>query len=143
MLPTTMRPGTLPRPCSRFRWPVWLLLAAWLAANSPPAATRNLLEWAGGARHLSHQDRLKGEVAFLLSGHRPAPRVAKSLPARPASPPIAIEAALRKIEFYLSAAVETVRPEARELNLRAGSLQLPESNRAEPPYPPPREERVA
>lgn len=51
---------------SRCRWPFWLLVGAWLVANSPQAATWAMLDWVEGARSFTHQQRLATEVAVLL-----------------------------------------------------------------------------
>jgi hypothetical protein len=56
------------------RWPFWLLIAAWVCANSPQAATYAVLDWVASARHFSHQQQLAREVAHLLAGEKAPPR---------------------------------------------------------------------
>ena len=51
------------------RWPFWLLLAAWLCANTPAIAVCAALAWLGEARHFAHEQRLVTDVAFVLTGH--------------------------------------------------------------------------
>jgi hypothetical protein len=52
---------------AKSRWPFWLLLAAWLCASYPLAATY-VVVWLGEARTFSHQQRLTADVARLLVG---------------------------------------------------------------------------
>ena len=52
------------------RWPFWLLIAAWVSANSPQAATYAVLAWLADARSFSHQHRLTLDVAHLLAGEK-------------------------------------------------------------------------
>ena len=52
------------------RWPFWLLIAAWVCANSPQAATYAVLSWMAEAGSFSHQKQLSREVAFLLAGEK-------------------------------------------------------------------------
>jgi hypothetical protein len=121
-------------------WPVWLLFAAWLGANSPQELTLNMMTWAGQARHFSHQDRLRSEVAFILAGKPAAPArlAANPAPARPSAPPVVAEVVLKKIDLYVSVAAEPAPPGAQGLHYSDGTGLKPDSVRAEPLTPPPR-----
>lgn len=57
------------------KWPFWLLVAAWWCANTPQAATFEMILWLKGAASFSHQAELKADVAAILSG---VPKVAPS-----------------------------------------------------------------
>lgn len=122
------------------RWPFWLLVAAWLCANSPQTLTYELVVWGGSARHFTHQQRLTAEVASLLAGG-PAPEavVAKSeSPAKPFAPPVPAEATLKKIELAMQRAAEWL-PSALRAQVRCALTQtLPDPLRAAPPHEPPR-----
>ena len=52
------------------RWPFWLLIVAWVCANSPQVATYAVLAWLAEARQFSHQQQLTRDVAHLLSGEK-------------------------------------------------------------------------
>jgi hypothetical protein len=52
------------------RWPFWLLIAAWVCANSPQVATYALLTWMAEARSFTHQQYLTRDVAHLLAGEK-------------------------------------------------------------------------
>src|ERR1022692_529976 len=77
-------------------WSFWLLLAAWLCANSPQSVAYSLITWAMRSQHFTHQERLKADVARLLTGKGapPAPRLVESVPARPVAAPVPAEADL-------------------------------------------------
>lgn len=125
---------------SAARWPFWLLLAAWVCANSPQAATYALLAWLGEARHFSHQQRLTAEVASLLAGERaPGPGVAMTdAPAKPPAPPLPAEAVLKKLDLAVE---RTVGPQFRQAAGKicgASGWTMPDPRRAPPPHEPPR-----
>lgn len=89
---------------SHRRWPFWLLLAAWVCANSPQAAIYATLSWLAEAPSFAHQRQLTWDVAHLLSGEKPPERFA-TLAKRPLqeplrnSVPIPEEAVLRKLHL--------------------------------------------
>ena len=126
-------------------WPFWLLLAAWFCANSPQAATYSLIVWAHGARHFSHQERLKADVAFILAGRQPAsaPISVASATARPFSPPVPAEAVLKKLDLSAPVAVEAVAPASRGPEYRDPPVRVPYGARLEPLLTPPRGESFA
>jgi hypothetical protein len=66
-----------PRHLSRKKpasWPFWLLVAAWWCANTPQAATFEVILWLKGAAYFSHQADLHADVAAILTG---VPKVAR------------------------------------------------------------------
>ena len=122
------------------RWPFWLLLAAWFCANSPQAATYEIVVWLGEARHFSHQQRLSAEVAFILAGER-APAVmaaARAAPERPFAPPVPAEATLKKIDLLVTLATELMPPTVRAFVPGVSAVKVPASPWCEPPVEPPR-----
>jgi hypothetical protein len=119
----------------------WLLLAAWFCANTPPVVTFHLMVWTGGARHFSHQGRLKADVALLLSGKK-LPAAAQELVSvptdKPAAPALPAGNVIKKIDLYASATLESARPAVRELKFPARCNREPDRARAEPLLTPPR-----
>lgn len=61
------------------KWPFWLLLAAWICANSPQVAVYAVLTWMAEARTFSHQRDLSREVAHLLVGESAPGRAEEAL----------------------------------------------------------------
>jgi len=51
----------------RFGWGFWALVVAWVCAQSPQAAVFGIVNWASGAAHISHHDRLVVEVERAIS----------------------------------------------------------------------------
>lgn len=120
-------------------WPIWLLFAAWFCANSPQSVTYDLMLWIRDARHFSHQERLKADVAAILSGNggKVASRVVKT-PARPPAPPVPAEAMMRKIDWCAPITITSVAPPLPELILPSEFVRAPNRARPEPLLPPPR-----
>lgn len=132
------RPRTTPP-----RWPFWVLLAAWVCANSPQAATYAFLSWMAEARSFTHQQRLTAEVASLLGGGAAEreTEMAKTETEAPNRPPTAVpaEAVLKKIQLSLELVAE-VLPPALRADRRMIALSMPlKALRAPPPHEPPRE----
>lgn len=124
---------------SSARWPFWLLLAAWFCANSPQAATYEIVVWLGNARTFSHQQRLTSEVAFILGGQPAAATMMKAHPAeRSQHLPPAMEIALKKIDLLMFTSSETASPLIDLTFFRASSSRVPWACRSEPPSEPPR-----
>lgn len=121
------------------RWPFWLLIAAWVCANSPQAAIYAALSWMAEARHFSHQQHLKAGVARLLAGEPAATAVAAtpSLPVErpPLVPP---DAVLKKISLALERGTEVLPPILDRSGRDLADVPRPESPAAPPPYEPPR-----
>lgn len=122
------------------RWPFWLLIAAWVCANSPQAATYAFLTWLAEARSFAHQQRLTVEVAFLLGGGKEPERVARTENTAPAQPPPAVppEAVLKKLPLALEHATESPFPQCDAALLRAGAIQFLDTERPPPLLGPPR-----
>lgn len=122
------------------RWPFWLLIAAWVCANSPQAATYAFLTWLAEARSFAHQQRLTIEVAFLLGGEKAPERVARTENTAPAQPPPAVppEAVLKKLPLALERATESPLPRNDSTPLRAGAIQFLDTMRPPPLLGPPR-----
>ncbi len=121
-------------------WPFWLLLAAWVCANTPPIAMCALLVWLGEARHFSHQQRLTAEVAELLTGQRsPGVLAAAQQAAAPAPlPPLPAEQAQKKCDLAIERATGVRRPVVDENDFVMRVLAWPEARREPPPHEPPR-----
>lgn len=127
-----------PRPAPH--WPFWLLLAAWFCANSPQAATYEVVVWLGNARHFSHQQRLSADVAFILAGSdaHAVIAAAKAAPARPFAPAVPAEATLKKIDLIVTLSSEWLPATALVRMAGVSELILPVSPWLEPPAEPPR-----
>ena len=124
------------------RWPFWLLIAAWVCANTPAIAVFTLLAWLGEARHFSHQQRLVTDVAFVLTGNE-APGLGlmvavKNTPKRAALPAVPTEIESKKLDLAVERTVEVRPPIARENSFLMGALVGPEALREPPPHQPPR-----
>lgn len=109
------------------RWPFWLLLGAWLCANTPAGAVGVFLTWFSEARTFSHQHRLTAQVAMVLVGEKKAPEVAPAADPSPANPmpAVAVEGAWKMIPLSLERAAEVPPPSLKlESRLRdeAGKL---------------------
>jgi hypothetical protein len=120
--------------------PTWLLIAAWFCANSPQSVTYDLILWAHGATHFSHQDRLKADVAFLLAGKKTplAVQWQKSAPTKPFAPPMPAEGLLKKIDLYAPLEIGSLSPHLADLKFIAETDRKPDRARSEPLLPPPR-----
>jgi hypothetical protein len=138
-----MRP--FPRNGRPSGWPFWLLIAAWFCANSPQAATYSLIVWAKGSQHFSHQERLKEDVARLLTGKEAssAPWIAGSAPALPFAPQVPIDGVLKKLDLTAPLAVDAIAPGIRELDYAEPFVREPSGARYEPLLPPPRARAIA
>lgn len=126
------------------RWPFWLLIAAWVCANSPQAATYAVLTWLAEARSFTHQQRLAVEVAFLLSGEKTPERISAAATATAAKLPPAVpaDAVLKKLPLALECTAESpVAPTAPEQG-RPASLRWPGALRSPPLLGPPRTQQV-
>ena len=122
------------------RWPFWLLLAAWFCANSPQAATYEVVVWLGNARHFSHQQRLRAEVAAILAGPE-APVVVAAVhaaPERPPGPPLPATAALKKVDLFASIPGELILPVAHVPDFAVRGDLPPPAPWREPLSEPPR-----
>jgi hypothetical protein len=135
-----MNANRIHRCASPVRWPIWLLFAAWFCANSPQSVTYELLVWTRDAQHFSHQERLKSEVAAMLSGRGgAASRSVKQASDRPSPPPIPAEGVLKKIDLFAPLAIVSSAPVRQELQFPAQFVRAPDRARSEPLLPPPRE----
>ena len=131
---------------SSAQWPFWLLLAAWVCANSPQVAVHGVLGWLAEARNFSHQHRLTADVATLLGGEpSPAKTVTATTNSQPNLPPPALPADL--VFKRLDLAVQdtgTFFSSAWRTHQWLVDLTLPpDSRRAPPLLGPPRVEPVA
>jgi hypothetical protein len=127
------------------RWPFWLLLAAWVCANSPQIAIFAVLTWLDAGRDFSHQQRLTQQVAYVLGGEKMpgmAVGVAKQASARPL-PPLPSDAFAKKIPLSVERAVEFLPPALRADRRELAELAGLEVLRAPPPHGPPRVYQVA
>jgi hypothetical protein len=129
------------------RWPFWLLLAAWVCANSPQIATYALLTWLADARHFSHQQQLTREVAFLMAGEksrdRPVAVVANEDPAPAPKLPPPAGAVLKKIDLTSEGNSNLAPPASAGLRLAQVNLPAGGRLRAPPPHGPPRTAAIA
>ncbi len=126
-------------------WPFWLLFAAWFCANSPQALTYNVIVWAKGGSHFSHQERLKADVALLLSGRKPAggDKAIASTPVRPVAPPVPGEAVLKKLDLSAPVFSASDVPLPGAFEFPEPAVRVPEGSRLEPLLTPPRSQPTA
>jgi hypothetical protein len=123
-------------------WPFFLLVAAWFCANSPQSVAVNILEWAKGARHFSHQQQLRAEVASLLAGkHKVAVLAAAQAPSKtPAPVPISDEATIKKFDLSVPRQVDGLLRSSGSCIFAVHGDRVPKSERSEPDFLPPRSE---
>jgi hypothetical protein len=119
------------------RWPLWLLIVAWVCANSPQAATYAVLTRIAEARQFSHQQQLTRDVAHLLVGEKAPTRqtvAATSDEERESGWPrsqVPAGAVLKKIDLSTEKRMEHVRPIAarpgfdRAMDWRTDALRAP------------------
>lgn len=122
------------------RWPFWLLIAAWVCANSPQAATYAFLSWMAEARSFTHQQRLTADVARLLGGEREETQVAarENSPPPASLPAVPAEAVLKKIPLSVERTADVLPPALGASHPRVAAWLCPDVWRAPPPHGPPR-----
>lgn len=127
------------------RWPFWLLLLAWMCANSPQAAVYATLSWLAEARHFSHQHRLTLAVAELLGGSASSAPVVAVAPADAPvkAPPVPPEAVLKKLHLAIERRTDFLPTAPQSDAYPATVCQVPDRRRAPPPHGPPRATSVA
>jgi hypothetical protein len=123
------------------RWTFWLLIAAWVCANTPQDAAFHLIVWVKNARHFSHQAQLHSEVASILSG-KPADApvsLATATGAEKSPPPVApADFAVKKILLSLVVEHLAVSPPSSVETWTAICLRSRPAHVADVPHPPPR-----
>jgi hypothetical protein len=121
-------------------WPFWVLLAAWFCANSPQEITFNLIVWAKGAQHFSHQERLREDVSMLLTGKLSsvAFHAAKSAPCSASVPSLPSENLVKRLDLYISHKGEYLVLNAVKFLRSERFVGPPLWIRSEPLLPPPR-----
>lgn len=126
-----------------FRWPFWLLIAAWVCANTPQIAAWHVIVWVKNAQHFSHQAQLRGEVALLLSG-APAPAAetetfaAATNTEAPVAPLATGDFSVKKIVLSLVSERGGLSPTLASVAWREIGFQSGPAHVADVPYPPPR-----
>ncbi len=123
------------------RWPFWLLVAAWCCANTPQAATFELILWLKGAAYFSHQADLKVEVALILNGGSKTAHLTASQSVRETPPPavpIAKTVTIKRVDPFLLA--ESLAPAATGggETIALTNHRVPERQVARPRLRPPR-----
>jgi hypothetical protein len=123
------------------RWPFWLLIAAWVCANTPQVAAWHVIVWVKNAQHFSHQAQLRGEVASLLSGKPASESVSLATATNSETPPAPLTAAdfsVKKIVLSLVSERGGLSPTSAAVAWREVDLQSGPAHVADVPYPPPR-----
>lgn len=124
-----------------FRWPFWLLIAAWICANTPQVAALHLIVWVKNAQHFSHQAQLHSEVASILSGKFVTTSVnfATVTEAEKSSPPVTpADFAVKKVLLSLLTEHLAVSPLSSGETWTTVYLRSSPAHVADVPYPPPR-----
>jgi hypothetical protein len=122
------------------RWPFWLLLVAWICANSPQIAIFTALTWLDAGRDFSHQQRLTQQVAFMLGGETAPGIVAKAVEEAPVQPlpPLPPDAFAKKIQLSVERSAEFLPPALRAGRPESAEISCRDAERAPPPHGPPR-----
>lgn len=128
---------------SRFAcYPFWVLIAAWLCANTPQVASWHVILWVKQAQHFSHSSRLHAEVYALLSGqtadharHRVAQPVESETPSKPA---VGADFSVKKILLSLEPNSPFTPSLVVPQRCREGGARILVEHVADVPYPPPR-----
>jgi hypothetical protein len=129
---------------ARSRWPFWLLILAWVCANSPQAATFAVLSWLAEARTFSHQRQLSVDVAHLLAGEaapgREPLRVAAidAAPQDPPPVPVPEAAVLKKILLSVEETAGANVPRLAAADRRRFEARTGGRRTTPPPHRPPR-----
>jgi hypothetical protein len=118
-----------------------MLIAAWWCANTPQAATFELILWGKGAAHFSHQEQLRTDVAALLTGgtklsqsHGRQGLRSAPLPAVPLPKAVAI----KKVNLCLAEESTSSGDRMAGESLRALHDRVPERRTSPPWLRPPR-----
>ena len=100
---------------SSARWPFWLLIAAWICANSPQSAAFVVLTWLNEAGQFTHQQRLTSQVALLLTGEKEPDVVARAVEKMPKQPLPSVppDTVVKKIELGLEKSSKLLAPALR------------------------------
>lgn len=128
------------RKSSPARWPFWLLIAAWICANTPQSALFATMSWLAESRHFTHQQRLSAQVAHLLGGERMPERVdvVTGEPYRQPPPALPADTALKKIVLALESDGADLKPAELVGGRKRIAAKLPDMRREPPPDEPPR-----
>ncbi len=123
------------------RSPLWLLIVAWFCANSPQELTLHVFEWAGQARHFSHQASLRADVSRLLAGNpeRPVCMIAERAPDTPdnrAAPHA--ELVVNKLLYTIEARDALTAPDTGPTHTARGAPPRATVRADDVPHPPPR-----
>lgn len=122
-------------------WPFWILIAAWVCANTPAGVICGVIQWTEGAAHFSHQGQLESDVALILRG-RETPGVFAFLKstslARPALPAVPPDTLTKKIDLYAPSAGWSATLPLREQIYSESNGRIPAARQDAPLYEPPR-----
>ena len=135
-----MSPGRLSqtRPA---RWPFWLLVAAWWCANTPQAATFEVILWLKGAACFSHQADLRADVASILTGvpkvvHGHGGQVVRDT--APPAVPLAKNVTIKRVSLCLNEESISSAGQMAGAMIPLSHDQLPERRTSPPRLRPPR-----
>lgn len=132
------------------QWPFWVLLAAWVCANSPQVAVFTALTWLAEARSFSHQGDLARQVAQLLGGEEATSRVGEAMARvelleeeqgdRPAKAPLGAPTTvvLKKVDLAAESVVGAIRLEKGTVFNWDNEDSFGASRCVAPPHGPPR-----
>ncbi|HEY9250761.1 MAG TPA: hypothetical protein VIO38_16590 [Rariglobus sp.] len=128
---------------SRFAcYPFWVLIVAWLCANTPQVALWHAILWVKQAQHFSHSSQLRSEVYALLSGQPidhssryGAQPVESETPSKPA---VAADFSVKKILLSLEATSPVTPSLLVPQRWSEGGVGTMAEHVADVPYPPPR-----
>ncbi|MEO6750849.1 MAG: hypothetical protein ABIZ04_02820 [Opitutus sp.] len=122
-------------------WPFWLLILAWVCANSPQAAVHGVIGWVGEARHFSHQQRLQAELSVALTGDQASSVLVavKDEATKPFNLPAApVDSGCTKFHLAVQETKALPPPAIMAAAPWAGLIQVANTIRDRPPHEPPR-----
>lgn len=121
-------------------WPIWLLVFAWFCANCPQTLICTTIVWLGEARSFSHQQRLKSDLAHLLSGEKSHSLLShvSTLPAAPVKSSLPPLPSLKKIDLAAEAILGRLAPPPPSPVRASAAHHAVSALRASPLHGPPR-----
>ena len=123
------------------KWPFWLLVAAWWCANTPQAATFEVILWLKGAACFSHQAELKEDVSAILTGtpklaHSRHGQVGRETP--PPAVPLAKTVAIKRVSLCLQEVSVSSDGPSAGVAIRRLHDHVPDRRNSPPRLRPPR-----
>jgi hypothetical protein len=126
------------------RWPFWLLIVAWVCANTPQPAMYALLTGIAEARQFSHQQQLTRDVAHLFAREKAPARetIATATPlqhdTKTSGVAVPAGSVLKKLDLTTEQRVGLVAPVWQVTRYARTSARWSDALLPPPPHGPPR-----